>query len=135
VLWPPRYAAPTDLADIEAVPLAQRHLPATTYEVLHRAAELWPDRIAVTVLPEAQRWQEPSRRTFAALLADAHRAANLLRDCGVGRHDAIALISPNCEEVITATLAAQLAGIAAPINGGSAADHVAELMSLSDRAV
>ena len=62
------------------------------------------------MLPDADRWQEPLRRTFAELLADVHRYANLLHDLGVRRGDAVALMAPNCAELITATLAAQLAG-------------------------
>ncbi|WP_235190823.1 hypothetical protein [Amycolatopsis rifamycinica] len=83
-LWP-RCAEPADLAAIEAVPLAERHLPESTYALLSRAAARWPDRTATTVLPEAARWREPVRRTFAELLADVHRYANLLRDLGVRR--------------------------------------------------
>ena len=76
-----------------------------------RAATLWPDRVAVSVLPDAERWQRaacgaPSRE----LLADVHRYANLLHELGVRRGDAVALMAPNCAELITATLAAQLAG-------------------------
>lgn len=71
------------------------------------------------------------RRTFSQLLADVHRTANLLADVGVGRTDAVALIAPNCAQLITATLAAQLAGIAAPINGALSADHVTELVQRS----
>lgn len=37
ILWP-TYDAPGDLAAIEAVPLADRALPGTTYELLSRAA-------------------------------------------------------------------------------------------------
>ena len=40
-------------------------------------------------------------------------------------------MSPNCAELITATLAAQLAGIAAPINGGLSREHIAELLRRS----
>lgn len=47
------------------------------------------------------------------------------------RSDAVALIAPNCAELIPATLAAQLAGIAAPINGGLSPEHVAELLRRS----
>ena len=43
LLWP-RYDGPGDLAAIEATPLADRGLPGTTYELLVRAARLWPDR-------------------------------------------------------------------------------------------
>jgi fatty-acyl-CoA synthase len=130
LLWP-RYAAPTDLPAIEAVPLGARGLPASTYALLVRAAARWPDRIAITVLPEAARWREPQHRTFADLLADVHRYANLLHRLGVRRGDAVALMAPNCAELITATLAAQLAGIAAPLNGALHPRHLAQLLRRS----
>jgi fatty-acyl-CoA synthase len=113
LLWPD-YATPDDLAAIESVPLHARGLAESTYALLARSATLWPDRIAMSVLPDAQRWQQPARRTFAQLLADVHRYANLLHELGVRRSDAVAIMVPNCAELITATLAAQLAGIAAP---------------------
>ena len=40
-------------------------------------------------------------------------------------------MSPNCAELIPATLAAQLAGIAAPLNGGLSEAHLAELLRRS----
>ncbi|MET8997839.1 acyl-CoA synthetase [Amycolatopsis sp. NPDC004169] len=129
-LWP-RYAEPADLAEIEAVPLADRGLPESTYALLLRAAGWWPEHPATTVLPEAARWREPVRRTFAELLADVHRYANLLLDLGVRRGDAVALLAPNCADLIPATLAAQLAGVAAPLNGGLARDHLGELLRRS----
>jgi fatty-acyl-CoA synthase len=134
LLWP-SYETPADLAAIEAVPLAERGLPESTYALLARAATLWPDRIAVQVLPSAARWQEPVRHTFADQLADVHRVANLLYELGVRRQDAVALMSPNCADLITATLAAQLAGIAAPVNGGLSRDHIGELLLRSDARV
>jgi fatty-acyl-CoA synthase len=130
LLWP-RYADPADLAAIEAVPLETRGLPESTYALLARAAERWPEKLAVTALPGAGRWRDPLRRTFAELLADVHRHANLLHRLGVRRSDAVALMSPNCAELIPATLAAQLAGIAAPLNGSLSVAHLAELLRRS----
>ncbi|WP_432958161.1 acyl-CoA synthetase [Micromonospora haikouensis] len=130
LLWPD-YAAPDDLEAIEAVPLTARGLPETTYALLARAATNWPDRTAISVLPDAARWREPLRRSFAELLADVHRVANLLHDLGVRRGDAVALMSPNCAELVTATLAGQLAGIAAPLSGGLSRQHLAELLRRS----
>src|SRR6187397_2219450 len=95
-LWP-TYDGPGDLAAIEAVPLADRGLPSTTYE----------------------------------LLADVHRWANVFHALGVRRTDGVALLAPNCDELITATLAAELAGIAAPINSGLSGEHIAELLRRS----
>jgi len=129
-LWP-RYDGPDDLPRIEAVPLAERGLPATTYDVLVRAAARWPDRVALTVMPEASRWRDATDVTFGELLRQVNRVANLLHERGVRRSDAVGLLSPNCLELIVATLAAQAAGIAAPVNAGLRADHVAELLARS----
>ncbi|MER5939412.1 acyl-CoA synthetase [Streptomyces sp. NPDC001928] len=125
--WP-RYDHPDDLAVIEATPLAARGLPGTSYELLRRAAAQWPEGTALTVLPDAASWRTPRNRTHADLLADVHRAANALHRLGVRRHDSVALLSPNCDELVTALLAAQLAGIVTPVNPALARDHVAELV-------
>lgn len=130
LLWP-TYDGPGDLAAIEAVPLADRGLPGTTYELLVRAASLWPDRVALSVMPAGERWEQPSDRTFAELLRDVHRCANVFHSLGVGRTDAVALLAPNCDELVTATLAAELAGIAAPINSSLSGQHIAELLRRS----
>ena len=130
LLWP-AYDGPRDLAAIEDVPLTDRGLPGTTYELLVRAARLGPDRVALSVLPDGDRWEQPTERTFAELLADMHRYANVFHALGVRRTDGVALLAPNCDELITATLAAELAGIAAPINSGLSAEHIAELLRRS----
>lgn len=129
-LWPAAQA-PQDLAAIERVSLETRGLPACTYDIVLRAARSWPDRTAITVLPDGVDYEKHVRRTFGELAADVTRAAKALRQCGVGRDDAVLLIGPNCDELITATLAAQAAGIAVPINGSLSAEHVAELARLS----
>jgi len=130
LLWP-TYDGPGDVAAIEAVPLADRGLPGTTYELLVRAADLWPERVALSVMPDGERWEQPSERTFAELLADVHRCANLFHALGVRRTDGVALLAPNCDELISATLAAELAGIAAPINSGLSGEHIVELLRRS----
>lgn len=129
-LWP-RYAGPADLADVESVPLRERGLPDSTFEIVQRAANLWPDATAVTVLRDATHWEDGVSRTFGQLAADVRRTANLLRAIGVQRDSVVALLSPNCDGLVTATLAAQLAGIAAPINSGLSAEQVTELVSRS----
>ncbi|MGZ5404178.1 MAG: acyl-CoA synthetase [Nocardioides sp.] len=129
-LWP-TYDGPGDVVAIEAVPLAERGLPGTTYELLCRAADLWPGRVALSVLQDGDRWQQPVERTYAELLMDVHRHANVLHSLGVRRTDGVALLAPNCDELVTATLAAELAGIAAPLNSGLSGEHLAELLRRS----
>jgi fatty-acyl-CoA synthase len=53
LLWP-AYGGPDDRAAIEAIPLADRGLPATTtYHVVTRAAASWGDKPAVSCLADA----------------------------------------------------------------------------------
>src|ERR1700760_739177 len=106
VLWP-RLSGPADLAQVERVPLSERGLPASTYELVRRAAELWPDHPAVSVLPDAERFRSPFVRTFAELASDVHRAAAALTDVGVRHGDAVAVISVNCAEMLPLLLAAE----------------------------
>ncbi|MGI8332144.1 acyl-CoA synthetase [Actinomadura scrupuli] len=127
LLWP-AYDGPADLPAIEAVPLHERGLPATTYDTLQRAARLWPGRPALTVLPDAERFLRPATTTFAQLRDQVHRTANLLRALGVTRRGAVGLLSPNTAELPAALLAAQAAGIAAPVNPGLAHEHVERLL-------
>ena len=106
-------------------------LPASTYELVRRAAELWPDRPAVSVLPDAESFHAPLVRTFAELARDVHRAAAVLAELGVGRGDAVAVVSVNCAELLALLLAAEAVGIYAPINPGLAPEHAVELVRLS----
>ena len=49
----------------------------------------------------------------------------------MGRGDAVALMGPNCAELLTATLGAQLAGVAAPLNAALSPAHLGELLRRS----
>jgi fatty-acyl-CoA synthase len=133
-MWPVA-TGPEALAEIEAVALEDRGLPETTYHALLRAAELWPERPAISCLPDAERWDRPLTRTFAELADDVHRAASVYAGFGIGRRDAIAIVSVNCAEMIAALLAAEAVGIVAPINPALAAEHAAELVRLSGATV
>ncbi len=133
-LWP-RFSEPADLAAIERIPLSDRVLPANTYELVRRAAELWPDRRAISVLPDAERFRTPFVRTFAELAADVDRAAAVLSALGVGRGDAVSVVSVNCAEMLPLLLAAEAVGIYAPINPGLSVEHAVELVRLAGAGV
>ncbi|MGO9977517.1 MAG: acyl-CoA synthetase [Solirubrobacteraceae bacterium] len=130
LLWP-TFSGPGDLAEIERIPLGERGLPASTYELVTRAASLWPERLAVSVLADAERFHTPFVRTFAQLAGDVHRAAIVLGDLGVRRGEAVAVVSVNCAEMLLLALAAEAVGIYAPINPGLAIEHASELVRLS----
>ena len=128
-LWP-TYDQPGDLKTIESLALEDRGLPGSTYDVLTRAAALWPDRSALTVLPSAEQWTHGKTVGFAQLRDDVHRIANLFHQHGVRRTTAVGLLTPNTGLLPAALLAAQLAGIAAPVNPSLAAEHAERLLGL-----
>ena len=130
LLWP-TFEGPGELAAVERVPLSERGLPASTYELVTRAADLWPDRVAVSVLPDAEHFHTPFVRTFAELAGDVHRAAAALAGLGVRRGDAVAVVSVNCAEMLPLLLAAEAVGIYTPINPGLTLEHAVELVRLS----
>ena len=76
LLWP-SFSGPSQLAAIERVRLSDRGLPASTYELVRRAAELWPDRPAVSVLPDAESFHTPLVRTFAGTSRRDRRAGQV----------------------------------------------------------
>ena len=125
----PRFRGPEDVATIEAVPLSARGLPASTHAIVERAAALWPDAPAVILLTSAERWDDPVTLTFAQLRARVNRIANLLIRRGVQRSDAVGIVAPNSSGTLAGLLAAQAAGIAAPVNPGLATDRVAGLLA------
>ena len=134
LLWP-SFHGPDDLTAVERVPLSERGLPDSTYALVTRTAELWPDRPAVSVLPSAESFDAPLVRTFAELAADVHRAAAVLADLGVKRGQAVAVVSVNCAEMLPLLLAAEAVGIYTPINPGLTAEHATELVRRSGASV
>ena len=130
LLWP-TFHGPSDLAAVERVPLSERGLPASTYELVRRAASLWRDRPALSELPDAESFRTPFVRTFAELGRDVHRAAAVLVELAVRRGQAVAVISVNCAEMVPLLLAAEAVGIYAPINPGLTAEHATELVRRS----
>ena len=134
LLWPV-CEGPDDLARIEEITLGARGLPLSTYELISRAAKLWANRPAMSFLPDAERFEQTSTRTFAQLAGDVHRVAHVLARLGVGRRDAVALVSVNCEQLVTVLLAAEAVGVAAPINPALASEHAEHLLELADARV
>lgn len=135
IIWPHRYDQPTDIAVIETVPYAKRGVPATTFAAVERAERLWPSRIALTIMPSGERWNEAVDVTYAELAASVRSYANALASLGVSRTDSIALVSPNTAQLIPALLGAQAAGIAAPVNPALRQDHLLHLLQAGNASV
>jgi len=123
------------LADIEALELQpyESVVPArSTYELISLTAQRFPQRDAFRYLPDGDFSTAPRRITYAALIDNINRAANLFRSLGVGPDDAVAILAPNMPETQYALWGAQVAGRACPINYLLQPDHIAALLKASN---
>lgn len=118
-----------DLRAIEAVPLARRNLPRTTWEIVDFAAQTFPDELANTWLPEPADPERGIRYTFLELRTAVQRYSNVYVGLGLGRTEAVAFLTPNVSTLLPALLAAQAVGIAAPINPAFDIDRLTTLIA------
>jgi fatty-acyl-CoA synthase len=122
------------LADIEALERSpyEHAIPArTTYGLIAAAAGQHGERPAFVFLPDGELATPSQRITYAQLLANIHRAANLFRSLGVGPQDSVAILAPNIPSTQYALWGAQLAGRACPINFMLQPEHVGALLDAS----
>jgi fatty-acyl-CoA synthase len=102
--------------------------PESTYQLLLDAASTWPHGIAMEWIPDPADYTRSLAWTYGELASTVTQIANALADLGVRRPDAVTLTGPNTAMLYAATLAAQAAGIAAPVNHALGVDHLAELV-------
>ncbi|WP_106400660.1 acyl-CoA synthetase [Actinocorallia populi] len=128
----PLVLLPEDVPAIEAVPLAERDLPASTYDLLSRSAAAHPDRPALHLLGEGGApWRKASCWTYGDLLKRVHRAANAYLALGLPEGGVVALMLPNLGATYAALLGAQAVGVAGPVNPMLAEDHLVEILTLT----
>jgi fatty-acyl-CoA synthase len=128
----PLVLTPDDLPRVEAVPLAERDLPTSTYALLARSAERHADAPAIHLLGEGGvHWREAPSLTYAELFAGVRRAANLYADLGLSPQGVVGIMAPNTGATYTALLGAQAVGVANPVNPMLATEHIVEILSLT----
>ncbi len=121
-----------NVESLERLPYEQAMPARTTYGLIAAATQRFPQRDAFVFLPDGELATAARRISYAELLAQVHRAANLFRSLGVGPDDAVAIMAPNIPETQYALWGAQIAGRACPINFLLQPDHIASLLKASN---
>lgn len=129
------HAAVAELARLEAVPLSERELPASTYDLLVRSARRYPDRPALHLLPGGHRWNVPETWSYTELLRRVNQAANLYAALGLEPGGVVGLMLPNTAATYAALFGAQAIGIANPVNPMLAVEHIIDIFRLTDARV
>ncbi len=127
-----RFASLQDVLDItNEMPLADRNLPASVYEMLAQTAQKFPDRPALSFQLFADANAKARTLNWAQMHDQVVQAANLFRSLGIGEGDVVALVLPNCAETAVATVAGMVAGIVNPINPLLEPDQIAAILRQS----
>ncbi|MEV0342542.1 acyl-CoA synthetase [Nocardia sp. NPDC050713] len=126
------HTARHDIERLTDVPLSDRDLPATTYDLLERSARQHGEKPALHLLPGGNRWDEPETWSYAELLRRTTQAANLYAALGLGPGGVVGLMLPNTRTTYAALLGAQAIGIANPVNPMLATEHIVEILRLTE---
>ena len=125
----------SDIAAIEAVPLIERGLPESTYAALVASAKRTPDRTALTFFLSAERLDKTHVWTYAELVSDVTRAANVFASLGVTADRPVAFVLPNLPETHFTIWGGEAAGAALAINPMLEPKQIADLMRSSRASV
>lgn len=84
-----------DIAGIEEAPIGDS---CSTYKFLREGAAINPEALAMSFFLRVEDHSKPVHWTYAQLITDVTRAANMFRRLGVQRDDVVAYILPNLPE-------------------------------------
>ncbi|MBY6160191.1 acyl-CoA synthetase [Mameliella alba] len=130
------YAGVEDRNAIEAeMPWAERDIPATLWGQLSRTADKFPTRPAVSYQLQSGPQDKAETLTWGELRDQTAQAANLFRSLGIGETDVVALVLPNCSEIVPAIFGGAVAGIVNPINPLLEPEQIAAILRETDAKV
>ncbi len=98
------------------MPWEARHAPPNVLAMLRQTAAAHGARPAITFQLTSGPTDRAETLDWQALLARVTQAANLFRSLGVGEHDVVAYVLPNCTEAVVTLLGGATAGIVAAVN-------------------
>ena len=117
-----------DMRAFEATPFDAQVGAANVHQLLRATASAHGARPAVSFQLRSGPKDPATTLSWASLLAEVNRAANLFRSLGVGPRDTVAYLLPNAPETAVALLGGMTAGIVAPINPLLESEQIAALL-------
>lgn len=117
-----------EVEELERTPLTTHVPERSVYERLQNACARNAERLAFRLLREGRPDEETRDITYAEFGRQLNQAANMFRALGVGPSDSVSLLMPVWPETFTAIFAAQVAGVANPINFMLEKEHLVALL-------
>jgi fatty-acyl-CoA synthase len=104
------------MSDVAAIERNGATLPASTYEMIGRAAQAHLDRPALSFFLRAQDHDRPLSWDYATLFAKITATANFFHGLGMAKDDVIAFVLPNLPQTHLTIWGGQATGIVFAIN-------------------
>jgi len=121
-----------EIEGLESTPLAERGLPASTFEMIRKGSTLDPDAPALSFFLDAKDYQKAWSCNHREFIRHITRAANCFRRLGIGRDDVLAYLLPNMPETFYTIWGGEAAGRVLALNPLLEKEALAELMSAAD---
>ena len=119
----------SDIEKFEKIPLEERGLPVSTYEMISRGAAINPDAEALEFFLQGADFKKSARWTYRELLKSINQSANMFRKLGIGERDVVSMLLPSVPQAHFTIWGAEAAGIVNPINPLLEAEQIAEIMN------
>ncbi len=120
-----------DVLAIEKQPYGEFMPHSHIYDALAGVAERLPSRRALTYILDADLSTPPRTWTYAELLVDIRKAANLFASLVSGQQPRVAMLLPAIPEAHLTLWGGETAGVVCPINYLLDTEHIAELVRAS----
>ncbi|MCA9971075.1 MAG: acyl-CoA synthetase, partial [Anaerolineales bacterium] len=124
-----------DVTAFESVPLAERNLPTSSYDVFARAAQERPNTPALIFFLQGTDFQNSVSYSYRDWYGKMTQTANMLHDLGIGPNDVVSYILPNIPETFMTLYGGEAAGIANPLNPLLEPHTLAEIMKAAETKV
>lgn len=121
-----------DIQLIEQTPLAERDLPASTYELIRRSAARQADAPALSFILQGTADEVAYRLSYGQLLGKITQTANAFHRLGLRPGKAVSFLLPNLPQTHFTIWGGEAAGIVNAINPLLDPEHIAELIRASD---
>ncbi|RRJ83444.1 acyl-CoA synthetase [Aestuariirhabdus litorea] len=118
-----------DVVAVEQVPIEDRGLPNSTYQLLQDAARLYGERIAISYLMTGSCDEKSVDISYRELFHRVTQTANALHRLGIESRDVVSTLLPNLPHSHYAIWGGEAAGIVNPINPHIAIDQVVAIMN------
>ncbi|MCL6415340.1 AMP-binding protein [Aestuariirhabdus sp. Z084] len=118
-----------DVAAIEQVPIEDRGLPNSTYQLLQDAARLYGKKTAISFLMSGNCNEKPLDISYYQLFHRITQTANALYRLGIESKDVVSTLLPNLPHSHYAIWGGEAAGIVNPISPHIATDQVVAIMN------